>query len=288
MNKESLIAAIAVFMCVIGMHMLKDMPFLKNKETKKWAVYYTNTLPFSAFKTYDILAFDSDHFPDFHQDRRRDQVILGYLSTTEAESYRNYYSTIEKMDILMHSPYLPENRQVIDIRKPEWREYFTHTLIPQVLAKGFDGIMLDTIDTVLYLEENYPLEFSGMKNAAVQFISEMRQAHPKTLFMLNRGFPILDAVAPDIDYFLAESICSQYDAISKSGRYFPQTQYNKLASAIHTAQRKNPRLEVVTLDYWDMSDKNNDDIRTIYARQRANHFIPYVTTADLFTRHPEP
>jgi hypothetical protein len=43
---------------------------------------------------------------------------------------------------------------------------------------------------------------------------------------------------------------------------------------------------VITLDYWNMDDVNG--LATIYARHRAEGFVPYVTTPDLTTHTPEP
>lgn len=284
MTRYTLLLAFVLMATLVTAGIVLARPHGKHKT---WAVYYTDRLPFSRFAGYDILAFDSDHYPDFTA-RRHGQVILGYLSMAEAETYRPYYPEVEKLGVIMEKSDLWKQHMVIDIRKPAWRAYFIHTLVPQVLAKGFDGIMLDTIDTALYLEEEHPESFKGMRDAAIQFIVELRQTYPDTMLMLNRGFPILRDVAPYIDYLLAESIRVQYDFGEKSSRYFPQSDYEGIVADIKAARQINPHLQVVTLDYWETTGTNAAAARNIYREQREHGFIPYVTSADLMHQHPEP
>lgn len=286
LTKTTLILSVVMLTLTIIAGMLLARPAEGKNQT--WAVYYTDKLPFSRFVGYDIIAFDSDSYPAFREQRRPGQVILGYLSTTEGETYRDYYETIKGMDIFMRPSDLWDQHMVLDIRKPKWRKYFVNTLVPRVLAKGFDGIMLDTIDTVLYLEEEHPKEFKGMKEAAIQLIIEIRQAHPETKLMLNRGFPILQEVAPYVDYLLAESIRVEYDFDKHTAKYFPQSYYESVVAEIQAARAKNPKMQVVTLDYWDMSGQAAAARRNIYSEQRSHGFIPYVTTVDLMDQHNEP
>lgn len=286
LTKTTLILSVVLLTFTIAAGILLARPAMGKNTT--WAVYYTDKLPFSRFTGYDIIAFDSDSYPAFKEQRRKDQIILGYLSTTEAETYRDYYDTIKSMNIFMRPSDLWDEHMVLDIRKAEWRKYFINTLVPRVLDKDFDGIMLDTIDTVLYLEEEHPEEFKGMREAAIQFIIELRQAYPNTKLMLNRGFPILQEVAPYIDYLLAESIRVEYNFDNNTAKYFPQEYYENVVGEIQAARAKNPKLQVVTLDYWDMSGQAASARRNIYSEQRSHGFIPYVTTVDLMEQHPEP
>lgn len=254
---------------------------------KSWVVYYNDEIPYQRFIGYDIIAFDSDSYPNFSQ-RRPGQVILGYLSTSEAETYRDYYGQIEKLGVLLGSSELWKEHRIIDIRKSEWRKYFINKLVPDVLKKGFDGIMLDTIDSAIYLEEENPKKYKGMKAAALQFMIELRQTYPHIKLMLNRGFEIAEQAAPYLDYILAESIRVEHDFDNNTDMLFPKSTYNEYVRILHAAQRKNPKLEVVTLDYWKMKSVYARKIRLIYEEQRKNGFIPYVSTPDLMKFHPEP
>jgi len=180
---------ILVFLCTAWVG-ASGFTKMKAEPKKTWAVYYGEDLPYTDFRDYDILALDSDGYPDFATTRRADQVILGYLSTTEAETYRPYFDDIQANATLLTPSEQWDQHIVIDIREKQWRDYFIHTLIPRTLKKGFDGIMLDTIDTVLYMEEREPARDNGMREAATAFMREIRNAHPQDKLIPNRGFPI--------------------------------------------------------------------------------------------------
>ncbi|MGB1539402.1 MAG: hypothetical protein ACPG80_00430, partial [Rickettsiales bacterium] len=122
--------------------------------------------------------------------------------------------------------------------------------------------------------------------AAVQLIKELREHHPNAKLMLNRGLPVLDRVAPYLDYALAESIRVEYNFDTGKARYFSDAIYAEETARLKQAQAINPALKVVTLDYWNMADAKG--VRNIYAEQRSHGFIPYVTTVKLDTLHEEP
>lgn len=279
-----LIGGVLVFMIIILLFVLFQRPRIQ----PRWAVYYHGTIPYSEFAPYDLVVFDSDIYPAFAGQRPPKQVVLGYLSTSEAETYRDYHADILAMDVLLPPEMHRLDKQVIDIRKSEWREYFVNTLVPRVLEKGFDGLILDTIDTPLYLEELDPHRFAGMKAAATELVKAVRTAHPQAKLMLNRGFVILPQVATDIDYALAESIRLDYKPQTDTSQFFSDVIYSELVVALKSAQHLNPRLKVVTLDYAPIGKASIPMVRKVYSDQRRHGFIPYVTTYDLGNHHEEP
>ncbi len=256
--------------------------------TQSWVVYYGHAHPFDDFAHYDIIAFDSDEYPALPKERKEGQTILGYLSTSEAETYRPYFDEIEALDVFIAKSDLWRDHIIIDIREERWRDYFVNTLVPKVLAKGFDGIMLDTIDSVIYLEEQHPKKYAGMKEAAVLLIKQLRKTHPDAKLMLNRGIPILHTLANDIDYVLAESTRVEYNFDTHEVNYFDDAIYAEYVETLKAAQAINPSLIVVTLDYWKMKKAESDTIAAIYKEQRSHGFSPYVTTIDLKKHHKEP
>lgn len=281
-KKGMSIFAVGILLCIIA----GVAAYLLHPRLERWTVYYGEAEPFSTFAPYDLVVFDSDRYPDFTARQRGKPIVLGYLSTAEAESYRPYTEAMDTLDVALKAKGEGIPANAIDIRKAAWQEYFVQSLVPYVLEKGFDGIMLDTIDTALYLEERYPDRFPGMREAAIRLVKEVRAEYPHAVLMLNRGFPILDAVAKDVDYLLAESIYVQHDKGRQESRYFPPEVYAEHVAALKAAQAENPALKVVTLDYWKPEDRAA--IRAIYATQRRHGFIPHVTTVDLMHHHREP
>ncbi|MCH2548041.1 MAG: endo alpha-1,4 polygalactosaminidase [Alphaproteobacteria bacterium] len=279
-----LIGGTLLFMIIVLVFVLMQ----REKVALRWAVYYHGSLPYSEFAEYDIVVFDSDSAPAFMREKTKGQIVLGYLSTSEAEEYRSYFDTIQSMDVLIAPSDQWAAHHVIDIRKPQWQEYFVHTLIPQVLQKGFDGIMLDTIDTALHLETIEPQRFAGMSKAAVNLVQSVRKAHPDIKIMLNRGFALLPEVANSIDYALAESIRVNYQPNQESPQFFPNAVYDEISTTLKAATRINPRLKIMTLDYIPIQKSTIPLVKRVYSQHRSNGFYPYVTTYDLGSHHREP
>ncbi|NBV79638.1 MAG: hypothetical protein EBR62_07240, partial [Verrucomicrobia bacterium] len=57
-------------------------------------------------------------------------------------------------------------------------------------------------------------------------------------------------------------------------------------NALRQAKLSNPKLRVFTLDYWDPADTAG--LKDLYRRQRAQGFVPYVSTPLLDTIIGEP
>ncbi len=106
-------------------------------------------------------------------------------------------------------------------RNGVWGSYFANASDPAWRADrvaeakrlcgtiGFDGIFLDTVDTV----EPYPEARPGM----IQLIGELRAALPGKVIVMNRGFAVLrePAVAGSIDGVMFEDFSDGYDFAAK-------------------------------------------------------------------------
>src|SRR5579872_4599043 len=175
---------------------------------ERWVVYYANALPPNAFKPFDVIVFDSDSHPPLAALKEQHKLLLGYISLGEAEDYRDYYKDIESQHLLLEANPAWKGHRIIDVRKPEWTAYAINVLVPKVLAQGFDGIMIDTMDSVTHLEDEDPKQYAGMKQAAAQLIKAIRAHYPYIKIMVNRGFDLLPYVGEDIDMVMAESTYS--------------------------------------------------------------------------------
>lgn len=259
-------------------------PAIKQGEVKHWAVYYDSVLPASRFSRYDLVVFDRRHHPDFSVLKGKTQV-LAYVSIGEV-----YDDVPEKKLLEAKKAILFQNDKwsshAVDLTSPEWRRLVLG-YVDDAVKKGFDGVMLDTVDSPLHwAETKQPDQYDRMKEGAADLIHAIRTAHPKLKIMLNRGFSILPMVAGDIHYALAESILTTHDDFTGQFALFPPNTYVQTAAQLHQAVAVSPQLQVLTLDYWNIDDVKG--LERIYARHRGEGFAPYVTTPDLTTFTPEP
>jgi polysaccharide biosynthesis protein PelA len=244
-----------------------------------WAVCYTPNASPEQLHAFHVVVLDSDSHPPLDLLKGHGRYLLGYLSLGEIESHRPYFEAAKAEGVLLReNPAWPGSFSV-DFRNPRWRRRVMQDLVPAILASGFNGIFLDTLDDAAALERADPQEYRGMIAAAADLVGSLRQAFPQIRIMVNRGYDLLPQTAPLIDILLGESVYTTYDAEYKRYVRVPAPQYEQQVHSMREALRWNPRLRICSLDYWDPSDIQ--EIRRIYQVERANGFAPYVATREL-------
>ena len=74
-------------------------------------------------------------------------IRLAYVSVGEADPRRPYWSEVRGQPFLVEpNPDWPDNLRV-DIRDQRWQEVLLCEEVARLMQRGFDGLMLDTIDT---------------------------------------------------------------------------------------------------------------------------------------------
>lgn len=232
----------------------------------------------------DLVLFDLRHHPQLAALKGK-TILLAYVSIGETAGDAEEKALLENKGLI-----LAENptwgSHVVDITEETWKNIVL-ARVREAERQGFDGVMLDTVDSPFYwAKTKHPSRERDFKHAAIALIQEIRTNHPTMKIMLNRGFEILPSVAQQIDYVLAESILLESnDSAGQISSFLPKT-YADIASKLQQTVYATPHLRVFTLDYWNPDDVHG--LARIYAIQRAHGFIPYVTTRDLTHFTPEP
>jgi uncharacterized protein (TIGR01370 family) len=236
--------------------------------------------------SYDVAVLDADAATAALARRHPGAIILGYLSLGEVHSGRDYFAEVKADGLLLRpNPSWPDAR-FIDLRDRRWHRLVIDRLVPAILAKGFNGIFFDTLDDAEFLERQDPARFAGMVDAAAELLREIRQRFPGIPLMVNRGYAVLPRAAGAFDMLLGESVFTTYDAKSGAYRLLPEADYRWQVDRMRDAQRRDPKLRLFSLDYWNPDDPRGT--ARIYAQQRTNGFIPYVGTPDLTRIVSEP
>jgi len=244
-----------------------------------WLVYYANSATVDSFSDYQLLVFDSENHPPLDKLKKQGKLLLGYISLGEVESYRSYFGDVKKQGILLNENLYWKGSFFVDMRSDYWPQLVIEQLIPKILEQGFDGVFLDTLDNPLFLENQDPVKYKGMKKAAVRLVKAIRLYFPYAKIMMNRGYELIDDVAPFIDMILGESVYADYSFERKKYQLVESSTYKQQVMLLKNALKINPKMGIYTLDYWDPDDKNM--IRQIYQVQRSKGFIPYVSTIKL-------
>jgi len=182
----------------------------------------------------------------------RETLRLGYLSVGEADPRRPYWNEVRGAPFLVEpNPTWPENVRV-DLRDRNWQEILLTREIPRLLEQGFDGLMLDTIDTAPYLEAKDPARFAGSRQALRDFLGQLRTRFPRAPLIANGTSALADA-APFVDGFVVEGVFATYDFGRRLYRETTSQERDwklaRIADAMAVARRP-----VFTIDYADVGD----------------------------------
>ena len=124
--------------------------------------------------------------------------------------------------------------------------------IARLMQRGFDGLMLDTIDTVPYLETKDPASFAGSRQALRDFLRKLRTAYPRAVLVANGGEALVDA-APYVDGFIVEGVFSVYDARQRTYRRTTDAERDWKLGVIARARGVAAR-PVFSIEYADVGD----------------------------------
>ena len=251
-----------------------------------WAVYYAAELPPTAFYGFDLVVFESDSHPPLEPLVDRRKKVIGYISLGEVNETRPYFAEVKAEGLYRGENENWKGSYFVDVRDPRWTKRVVEELVPAILRRGFQGIFIDTLDNPGHLERTDPKANAGMIEAATRLVRTLRRNFPRMTIMLNRGYDLLPQVERDIDMVLGESVYADYDFATKKYTRVDEPTYRQQVELLQAAARRQPKLKVLTLDYWDPDDAAG--IAEIYRVQSANGFSPYVATVELDRLVPGP
>lgn len=193
-------------------------------------------------------------------------LVVAYLSVGEAEPDRAWYKDgrVDQAWILGKN----ENwgSFFVDAGQPGWQKLMVN-LAGDSIRQGYDGVFLDTVDTV----DVYPKTKPGM----IALIQQLRTAYPQALLVMNRGFSVVKEVAGDVDAVMFEDLSTTYNFESKTYAYADDT-----ATALAMATlSQNTGMPILALDYAP-PDNPGMAYRAVQAA-RGYGFIPAVSVIDL-------
>lgn len=256
------------------------------ERTVGWGVDYGTATDPAVARSYELLVLEPDHPRPIAPLRGPASRLLGYISMGEVHRSRPFVDGLERAGALRKAnPNWPEAR-LVDLRHPAWRSQVLDRLIPEILLKGYDGIFMDTLDNAEALEQADPAGNRLMVAGAAELVRAIRARFPAIVIMMNRGYALLPDVATHINLVLGEAMASRWNFSTSRYEMAPDDDWAWQANRLRAAKHINPSLELTTLDYWDPVDRVT--VASLYARERAAGFQPYVATLALDQLLPEP
>jgi uncharacterized protein (TIGR01370 family) len=202
---------------------------------------------------------------------------LAYLSVGEADRQKAYWASIRNRPFLVESdPNWPDNVRV-DIRDRAWQRLLLEQEVPRLIGRGFQGLMLDTIDTISYLENKDPVRFAGSRKALRSWLSDVRRRYPDIVLLVNGSEALADA-GPFVDGYVVEGVFATYDFGRRDYRATTPAERAWKLAQIERAQSA-ARRPVFAIEYASVGDIALARWATFESANRG--FRPYVTVKDV-------
>ena len=229
-----------------------------------FAVYYgKNEVDY--LKTFKLVIIQPSHYDKQQIERIKNSgtKVIAYFSIGEIEKILKYKNgKIIPIYLDRNKDGKPDknknwNSYFINPWSDEWKNY-SNEKIKKIFSNGFDGLFLDTIDTV----DIYP----ELKENFVSYIKWLRDCFPSKILIVNRGFSIIKEISPYIDGVLFECFSTHYNF--KNKRY-ERWKGNDLKWTENIMKKlKEMKLKIYILDY-----SKKEDIKLIeFIEKRAEKF----------------
>ncbi|HEY9722246.1 MAG TPA: endo alpha-1,4 polygalactosaminidase [Oscillatoriaceae cyanobacterium] len=248
-----------------------------------WAVFYGANAPIQALRAPDLLVLEPDQPWRVADFRRPGQIVVAYLSLGEVNESRPYFATLahDSGALLGKNPNWP-GAVTVDPRSAAWRALVLDRLAPEILAKGYDGFFLDTLDVGADLERHGQ---TGTRAAMASFVNALKARYPQAILVANGGLELLPDAAPALSGLAVESVLTNYDFANR--RYLrrsPEAIQTRVAQL--QGVRRDYRLPIFTLEYVDPADSA---ARAAIAEQvRDAGLVPFVSDIGLTMLVPAP
>lgn len=169
---------------------------------KRWACFYGASLSSQTWSSLDLLILDPDNYK---APLATGPVRIAYVSAGEADERRVSWERIAGKPYLVEPNPDWHGDHRVDVRDPAWRAE-VELAVSSALAKGYHGVMLDTLDVAEYLESSAPARYAGNVAAAADLVLGLRAKHPSAVILLNNGLALLDRAGPAIDGLMVEDL----------------------------------------------------------------------------------
>ncbi|MDB6118910.1 MAG: hypothetical protein JWO08_2691 [Verrucomicrobiaceae bacterium] len=237
-------------------------------------INYSRTPPPQDLLAYDLCVLDPHAKADLHPGQALGHRFLAYVSLVEVAKGSPADAAAQKRGV----PHLGTNEAwastVMDVTSAAWRAFILEDAAAVALDKGYDGLFLDTADTVSH---------SGFKDkararqAVIDMVKALHQRWPGKQIILNRGFDMLPDLATALNGVMVEGVYQDFDPETKHYRAVPAAGSQWVVARIKEAQAL--KLPVYAVDY--VSPANIKLAGATLKRLQALNCVGLITTPEL-------
>lgn len=219
------------------------------RDVEAFAISYGRLNP-SVIKNFDFVIAEPDQFSreQVHYLHHKNQKLLGYISLGEVNSSRSYYNDLKSRGFLGTNKNW--GASFLNLADSVTRKVLVDRA-GQIIAKGFDGLFLDTVDDV-----EQGTGRGALQPYMVEVIKEIRSRYPSIRIVQNNGLFLLDRTAKYINGVLVEDVASDYNFRTKSYHIKAQKNFEKRVSELKTVAKKYHK-PIYIVDYAVTTEMRN-------------------------------
>ncbi|WP_299013333.1 endo alpha-1,4 polygalactosaminidase [uncultured Photobacterium sp.] len=164
----------------------------------------------------------------------------------------------------------------MNLSSPAWKRHLIDKA-SDTLAKGFDGLFLDTLDSYYLFADNEKQQ-QRQQRALTDIIKSLAELNNRPKLILNRGFEVIDNTAKRVEAIVAESLHHSYDPTTSSYQRVKPADTEWLK--VQLDKVKSFGLEAIVIDYISAS---NREAQKAAAKRLINEgYTPYVSDGMLY------
>ncbi len=225
---------------------------------------------------FDLCILDPQTKADLQPGHQLGRQYLAYLSVVEVAPGAGYLKELEAAGISLVSDNPQWKSRCVDLLHPHWAQFVSQKLAAPALAKGFDGLFLDTVDAWQRLAQLHPDKKSEYAQALVALVKKLRADFPGKELVVNRGFDLLGDLQGSVDGVLMESVFRTFDP---AGNYVPTRGEDNQALLGKIRDIRRSGLPVYVVDYLPRG--NPGLAEAIVDQIRRAGAEPFLTTKEL-------
>ena len=269
--------------CTVGAHALAgETERARIDKTTKWLCYYGDDRRVLDVEGYELLILESESIGDLFDADKKGRICVGYMSVGEAERNRWFYPDIKnKPWVLDVNPEWPDSR-LVDPRSEEWRDLVVNYIAAGIVDAGYDGFILDNVDTAEELLRRDPELYQGADDAMASILKALRETYPDKTIIANGGLSIVPLAFDSVDAVMYEGTYSSWKRLEDNTFIYAEiSPKNKTWQRPRLLRIKAAGLPILALEYADPADP--DGIRRVRDAVVKAGNNPYVSQRALDT-----
>ena len=240
------------------------------------AFFYGANPPVKSLSQFDRIVLEPDNIKSAEHKalRQHGASTFAYLSIGEIGPTRPWFNTLpESATLGINTSW---NSKVMDISSNAWQRFVLQR-VSDLVAHGYSGVFLDTMDSYQLFSDT-PQQKQQQEQGLSNLLYRIKRQHPNLRLIANRGFEIIDQIAPYLEGIAAESLYSGWN--NEAQRYVdvPEADRQWLTTTL-TRIKQQHQLDIIVIDYLPPAERSK--AREVAARITAEGFIPWIANPSL-------